>query len=559
MHAQASLFDWSPGRVVAAAPEPARKKPRPYQLQALAGIREKLAEYRSTLVSLFTGGGKTFIAGQVALEAPGRVMFLADRDNLVEQGKSELEALTGQAWEREQAGDYAMIKSDRNVVASIQSLMKPIRYQRFAPDAFSRIIVDEAHHYVTPGYSQVLDYFTGAKLVGLTATPFRRDKKAMGRVFDSVAFKMDLVDGIDDGWLVPIECKPPIALDVNLDDLRVSKGDFVEAELEEKIKEVIGPVCSAAMEYTDNWPTAIFTPRVESAHASARALNNLRAGCAQAIDGTMDRTTKRLVIKAFKRQAFQYLANCGVLVEGFDYRGLVCMIDAAPTLSLGRCVQKVGRILRPDCDVDSCATAEERKALIAASSKPTAIWIDLKFNSSRHEKLQTPLDVLGGSYSDKERKAAKKIIEKKGGDARGALEQARKKIADAANRAKVRMELGSFDPTKKARRAPAADPSAFVSGKQIDHARREFGFAMPATWTRAEASTFIKYEYVCRKAGLCNWQRREKLALYGIAAKGMSVAKGAKLWAALGRNGWKRLTNDQYYQALATSEPGSEG
>lgn len=526
-----SLFEKPAAASVSSGP-----RLRPYQLEAFAGgsvkgvkypgIRAALAKHRSTAVILATGLGKTVVAAFAAMETPGRVLFLAHMDTLVSQARSELQAITGQQWDIEQADFKAYRNGSNNVVASVQSLMRPMRLDRWPTDAFSLIIVDEAHHYVAQAFKRPLDHFGAAKILALTATPDRKDRKAMGRYVESVAYKMDLVDGIDAGWLVPVECRPPIELDVTLDDVRTEKGDLNQADLEEKIKQVVAPIAKAAVSYCGVEPTIIFTPRVESAHAAAQRLNAERPGCAGAVDGTMDRAEKGSVVAQWREGRLQFVANCNVLTEGFDFKGLKFMIDAAPTQSRSRCVQKLGRLLRPLADVDSCATAEERKAAIAASAKPKAVWIDLKFNGSKHQ-LACPTDILGGSYTDQERAKAKRLLEKKGGDPRAALEEARRRIAARAAKAKTKMELGSYDPTRKGAKPvePAGPPTA---GQMRSLAR--FGVPADLAPTLAEAQKLLRFEYLSQSKGWCDYRQRQWLMAHvGITGKGMSKADAKPL------------------------------
>jgi superfamily II DNA or RNA helicase len=528
------------------------------------GIRACLRQHRSTAVVCFTGGGKSSIAGQAAIEAPGRVLFLAHTDPLVGQARKELQEITGLPWELEQAGWTADARGDHHVVASVQSIMQERRLKRWPADSFSLIIVDEAHHYVASAFKRPLDYFSSAKILALTATPDRRDRKAMGRYIDSVAFKMDLVDAIREGWSVPIDCRPPIALDVDLSNVRTvtdkksaNFGDFREDDLEEKIKEVIGPIVTACLEQAGGMRTAIFTPRVESAHAAARALNERRPGCGRAIDGKMDKEVRRRDLADHRNGVYQFIANCGILAEGYSDRELRCLVDAKPTKSRAAKVQRLGRFLRPsaDANVDACATAEERRAAIAASSKPNAVWIDLKFNFTGANTLVTPADLLGGSYSDKERASAKKALEKGGGDPLAALDAARKRLAAAANRAKVKLELGSFDPTA----ADASKPAVAPPSEGQLRACKRFGLEAPPTM--AEATKLLRYEYLAQSKGWIDHQRRAALQqITGLSGRGMPLEEYRAIVSAWRANGKLRLAPEQLRRVRAPwHEPGSRG
>lgn len=532
---------------------------RPYQAEAQAGIRSCLERHRSTVAVLFTGGGKTTLAAQAAIEAPGRVLFLAHLDALVQQARAELSAVTGMRWELEQGEWRAARRGSTHVVASVQTLMRQRRLSEWAPDAFSLIVVDEAHHYVAKSFKRPLDYFASAKILALTATPDRADRKALGRYVESVAYKMDLTDGIQAGWSVPIDCRPPLVCDVDLGKVKVTKaGDYDPDALDDAMVEAIAPIVRAAMEHVGSAPTVIFTPGRKTAHAAAVALNRIRPGCAASVDGAMERREQRAAIAAWKAGKCQFMANCRVLTEGFDFKALAYMIDAAPTRSRALKAQKVGRLLRPLADVDAVteqvmqirlahakalgeierACAEARKAAIAASPKPRAVWIDLRFNAD-DKALVTPTDVLGGSFTERERSRARKQIEKKGGDPLQALLEARARVAARAGRTKVKLELGSFDPT-----APAEADGPATEGQL--RRMSEMGIAAPAGVSRRKAQKLIGYEKLAEKKGWCDVKQRAWLQKnIGVSGRGMTVEKGRALADMYRANGKLRPTPEQ--------------
>lgn len=543
---------------------------RPYQRAAIDGIEEKLAVYPSTLLVMATGMGKTVVAANAAMKARGRVLFCAHLDTLVSQSLAELQAMTGQPWEREQGEDRAARDGTCNVVASIASLHQR-RITQFPPNAFDRVIVDEAHHYVAGEYLKSIKYFAdgGAKIIGLTATPARKDKKSMGRLFASQAVDppFDLAYGIDDAWLSPISLHT-IPTDVDLDTVAISKvgKDFDREALDERILGVIASVVRVAMEHTGSMRTIVWTPGVKSAHGAAEAMNSLHPGSAMAIDGAMPVDTKRSAIKRHRDGEFQFLINCGVLIEGYDDARLLCMIDAAPTKSLPRCTQKAGRISRPwpgTCDFE---TSAERALAMAASPKPKALWIDLSYNGSKHD-IMGAVDVLGGTYTDKERAYAKRSLAKpgSGGSVKDALRAARAAMAAIALRAKVRMEdKGRRDlkrvtaETKPEPPDPAGPPSAAQT-----RGLERFGVPVDGI-THSEAQKALNREYMAKSRNWCNWREREAISrnIGGINPWGMTkpVAKLiVQHWRNLGRPA--RMTAEQIVTARghARTEPGTDG
>src|SRR5678816_829703 len=145
--AQIGLFaPAAPVRMKPVAPPRERRQPRPYQESGIGAIHAKLQEHRSTLFVCPTGGGKTFVASTYierhVPEAP--VIWLAHREELVDQGIADLSAVVGEFVAKEKADSRAV--GGRLVVASVQTL-KGERLDdfkaRYARPAL--IVVDEAH------------------------------------------------------------------------------------------------------------------------------------------------------------------------------------------------------------------------------------------------------------------------------------------------------------------------------------------------------------------------------------------------------------------------------
>ena len=112
-------------------------------------------------------------------------MVLAHRGELLDQAEEALFYEMGMSVEVEKAGLKAAGHSDV-VVASVQTL-KGKRLESWAPDAFSTIVVDEGHHSVAAGYRKIRGHFSGAAVLGVTATPKRADKIGLKNVYDSIA------------------------------------------------------------------------------------------------------------------------------------------------------------------------------------------------------------------------------------------------------------------------------------------------------------------------------------------------------------------------------------
>lgn len=374
---------------------------RPYQIAALEAIAAGWrAQQNRLLVKKPTGTGKTVMFAELPrylerhfeLMLPSRnkgarMLVIAHREELLEQAADKIRrANPGAIVAIEQAERHAPRASDV-VIASIQTLAarKFHRLKRLLEHhSFRLVIVDEAHHAAAATYRTALvhlgflppadasengenieapDFDDVRKmeealrcwderasqdrlLVGCTATPNRSDAIGLGCVFQSIVFSYGLKDAINDGWLVPIE-PWVVETDVNLDDVRLSRGDFNQKDLAEAVnKERRNQLAVAAWhEHAGGLPTIAFT--VDVAHAHALAATFQAAGVrAAAVSGETPREERRQILADFQAKRLEVITNCMVLTEGTDLPLTECILHAKPTKSATLYEQMTGRGLR---------------------------------------------------------------------------------------------------------------------------------------------------------------------------------------------------------------------
>lgn len=427
-----------------------------YQRDACEAIESGWADARSQLLVMATGTGKTIVFGAIArawLKAGrGNVLVLANRNELVQQGRGHLERMCGVACEVDQAGEMASRKAQL-VMASIDTIKQQHRLDRYGKDHFSLIICDEAHHWAGGNtYLKPLEFFQNAKVLGVTATPDRSDEKALGKTFDSVAYCFDILQGIEAGYLVPIAGKQVEIGEIQLDGIKDVAGDLAKGQLDEVMVRAVEGIVSKTLELERHRQAIGFFPGIKSAQYAAERFNALEPNSTGFIHGGTDPAIRNQITADYRSGKLKRLMNVGIAIEGFDAPATSLIIQGRPTKSRMFYAQTVGRgtrVLPGTVDhVHGAEGAEVRRAAVAASAKSTLVVMDFVGNATKHA-LVTPEDLLGGDYSDEEVEEAKrKAKENPGGDVRKRLEEARRELAAvaAAVRSRVSAKVSSFNP-----------------------------------------------------------------------------------------------------------------
>jgi len=267
------------------------------------------------------------------------------------------------------------------------------------------LIVHNCHHATAATYRRVIEYYRrnpALKVLGVTATPDRADEVALGQVYETVAFDYEILNAIDDGWLVPIQQQLVEVSGLDFSGVRTTAGDLNGADLarvmeeERNLHEIAGPT----IEIVGSRRALVFAASVAHAERLCDILNRHRKGCAGWVCGKTDKDERRKTLAAFSAGELQYIVNVGVLTEGFDDPGVEVIVMGRPTKSRSLYAQMVGRAMRPLPGlVDGVESPEERRMAIGGSKKPACLVVDFVGNSGRH-KLMTSADILGGNVSD---------------------------------------------------------------------------------------------------------------------------------------------------------------
>ncbi len=189
------------------APEPVDVPPKPHAVQrealdALAATRT--AGNAAGLVVLATGLGKTWLSAFDSSRPEfRRVLFVAHRGEILDQARRTFRRIRPTATLGYYTGTAK--EADADVLfASIQTIGQKGHLDRFDPDAFDYIVVDEFHHASARTYRGLIDHFRPKFLLGLTATPERTDGgDLLSLCHENLVYRCDVWDGIRRGLLSP--------------------------------------------------------------------------------------------------------------------------------------------------------------------------------------------------------------------------------------------------------------------------------------------------------------------------------------------------------------------
>lgn len=210
------------------------KSPRYYQLQAINKTIEAVSNGQNrVLLVMATGTGKTYTAFQIIWRLwksknKKRILFLADRNILVDQTKNNDFQPFGTAMTK--VSGRTIDPAYEIHLALYQAITGPEEdqkaFKQVAPDFFDLIVIDECHRGSASedsAWREILDYFSSATQIGLTATPKETHEVSSTDYFGDLVYVYSLKEGIEDGFLAPYKVVR-VDIDVDLQGWRPTKG-----------------------------------------------------------------------------------------------------------------------------------------------------------------------------------------------------------------------------------------------------------------------------------------------------------------------------------------------
>ena len=335
---------------------------RAYQADGKAKIYKLWSEMRSVMYQMPTGTGKTKLFVSIAKDLHNwgvahknavKILFLAHRKELIKQIARDV----GEKYGLGHGIIMANNMEQRGLplqVASVQSLIRRIDDWHYKD--FDIIIVDEAHHVKASSYITILKAFPRAKVLGVTATPYRMSHESFRPEFDELITSWPVARFIREGWLCDYEYysirpESKIQLDINSINRFAMDGDYLdEAAVDVMDKDEIRANILATYErYAKGKKGIIYT--ITKAHNQHVCDQFKQKGYrVVAIDDSTPSKQRDEYVKDFEYGKIDIICNVNIFSEGFDCPDVEFIQLARPTKSLSMYLQQVGRGLRKSDD-----------------------------------------------------------------------------------------------------------------------------------------------------------------------------------------------------------------
>ncbi|MFN8155708.1 MAG: DUF3427 domain-containing protein [Bacteroidia bacterium] len=312
-------------------------------LQSIERLRNQ-GKNRALLISA-TGTGKTYLSAfDVKKFNPKRVLFVVHRLNIAKAAMKSYKRIFGRSKEMGVfSGDEKKFESEF-VFSTIQTISKVENLNRFSPEDFDYIIIDETHRAGAESYQRLLDYFSPKFLLGMTATPERTDGADIFKLFDyNIAYEIRLHRALEEQMLSPFHYYGVSDISIN-GELLSDSSDFRLLTANERIERIIE---KANFYSCDNGKVKglIFCSSVGESSLLSNEFN-MRGFKTISLSGASGEDERVNAIAELEEGQLDYIFTVDIFNEGIDIPSVNQIIMLRPTQSAIIFVQQLGRGLR---------------------------------------------------------------------------------------------------------------------------------------------------------------------------------------------------------------------
>ncbi len=315
---------------------------RTLQQQAVDGMLAR----DSGLLESPTGSGKTTMALYLIAERGQPTLIIVHTKELLNQWIDRIETFLGIP--RDEIGVIGSGKSHigtRITVATVQTLYK--RVDEVVPH-IGHLVCDECHRAPSRMFTEAVNAFDARYRLGLTATPWRRDKlsKVIFWTMGDVTGRIDKQDLVQAGNLCPAEVRWVKTEFSTLTDASEFYSKVLSELTENDTRNRL--VCKTVAENNGHGITLILSDRKAHCDALQNILSDVHGIHAEVLTGSTSPKDRERIITALQDGECQYLIATGQLIgEGFDLPGISTVFLTTPVKFSGRLIQYIGRALRP--------------------------------------------------------------------------------------------------------------------------------------------------------------------------------------------------------------------
>jgi superfamily II DNA or RNA helicase/HKD family nuclease/2-polyprenyl-3-methyl-5-hydroxy-6-metoxy-1,4-benzoquinol methylase len=338
-----------PAQAIAPGSDEQEPPPHPTLIQeealgALAAARE--SGFRRGLVVLATGLGKTWLAAFDA-ERMGsrRILFVAHREEILTQAAETFLRIRKGL----RVGFYTGKARDAEVdvlCASVQTLSRASHLEKFSPQHFDYVVVDEFHHASATTYRRLLSHFAPSFLLGLTATPDRTDQSdILSLCDDNLVFTCGLFEGIKQDLLAPFHYYGILDEEVDYREIPWRNGKFDAEQLSNKLA-TLARARHALKEWRQRAQRRTIAFCVSIRHAEFMAEQFRRAGIDAEAVYSGSSLGRAEALTRLREGQLRVVFSVDLFNEGVDLPSIDTVMMLRPTESKILFLQQLGRGLR---------------------------------------------------------------------------------------------------------------------------------------------------------------------------------------------------------------------